>query len=454
MHSSGHCQHLNQVDRCLISKTFGFGGTAPARQSDQLVVQQLQPDLLLRHRLELLGQEDGPATVEAFRERSDLRSHNAGVCKREGLRVLLHVIEGPLVCPGEREDHAIDLHGGTGEEVPWLEPRAGRRVLHPGPCAELAVVEPGVAPADFVNGHGLVSDEKDDSEPPALVLRDLGHHLRLEAELQVALQHELVDVLLRRARHQRLAAGQRVLLRAEPGVRGDLRLGPRFLRDRDVVLALLYAVLFGVEVPCELVAIVNEQLPPVYHYGGAHLQLLGLVGDLLRRDHAWRRVHVRVLVQATALEEHWPRAPPAVLLKHLVDLYGLVREVVVHREKVPHAERRRVVPNAVEAKHLAVVLEVLLETPILLASAEKALVVLLDVEVLLLARLVHGLWAPRGLHGEQVVRERLRRRLRPSGLLVVLARELVAVVDAVRVRVNLDRGATGQVLLGVEAASF
>ena len=66
--------------------------------------------------------------------------------------------------------------------------------------------------------------------------------------------------------------------------------------------------------------------------------------------------------QGLAPEEDGEGVPPAVGLRHLENLHGVVREVVVHDERpLLTVQRAAIVPHGEESEHLSVVGEKLLE---------------------------------------------------------------------------------------------
>lgn len=135
----------------------------------------------------------------------------------------------------------------------------------------------------------------------------------------------------------------------------------------------------------------------------------GLLGELLPSEHEWVGVFA------------------GILLPDLLDLDGVVREVVVERVVVDLPFDGLVVPDYIEGKHLPVVLQVLVEAAVGMAASE------FDLEVLLIllgvGRVDFDVFDFLG-NIEIISGQLLRQGERLAHVLVKLSGVLVAVADA------------------------
>mmetsp|Transcript_231 Transcript_231/g.605 ORF Transcript_231/g.605 Transcript_231/m.605 type:complete len:637 (+) Transcript_231:291-2201(+) len=407
------------------------------------------PQRLRREGLETLVQE---LLAQHVAQVADLGHDVPGV--RDGVLVLvvLQVLERALVGRDEREDHAADLELRADVEVLRREPHAGRRVLLPGLAGPLAGGVSGVPLLHLPDAYVVVRHEDADDELAVLVLGVGVRHAGLEAQDPVALLHDLGHVPPRGARREGAAAGQRVLLRAEARVGRVLELGPDRLRLLDLHAVLLEVHVLAVELPAELVAVVEHDRAPVRVDGLADDEVLGLVDLRLRLQHARRGVDVRVLAHRALPPEDGVGVPARVPRVALQDLHGVIREVVVEDVVLARAVARVVVPVGLEAKDLAVVLQVLLELLVAAAPAQGELAV--GLALYSFARAGGALPLLLGeLRRLEGVHRRLQARLQadPQGALVERAREVVGVHDPEGPGVDVEGLAHEEVLVRVEA---
>lgn len=144
-----------------------------------------------------------------------------------------------------------------------------------------------------------------------------------------------------------------------------------------VRLPLLDAELGEVVLLREVVAAVDEAVAAVYDHLVAADEVGRRVELLLLERHAWVVRHDGLLGELLPSEHEGVGVFAGILLPDLLDLDGVVREVVVERVVVDLPFDGLVVPDYVEGKHLPVVLQVLVEAAVGMAASE------LDLEVLL-----------------------------------------------------------------------
>mmetsp|Transcript_25443 Transcript_25443/g.72666 ORF Transcript_25443/g.72666 Transcript_25443/m.72666 type:complete len:331 (-) Transcript_25443:822-1814(-) len=327
--------------------------------------------------------------------------------------VFLHVHDCGIICTDEGERHCVHFHSVAQEEILRLEPIAGRGILHLGLVRELARGMPGVSLALLPNAHGVVSQVHHDHKFSVGILRDTIHHLALKAHHLAVLRHQLENVPPRRPRREVQATRHGVLLCANACVRGMAELNVDRSWGLDLVARLLEAHVPPVELPCERVAVVQVDIPIVDVDGVANDEVLRFVQVRLRFQHAWSRADVRILPELRSPPKDRVWVPARVPSQVLVDLYGVISEVVMQLEVHAGAVERWVVPQSLEAQNFSVVFQILLELLVPSAAPDEELVVLFALEDVSgggLAQQVNlpHLRVPEGVH------RRLLARLQPG----------------------------------------
>mmetsp|Transcript_41687 Transcript_41687/g.124528 ORF Transcript_41687/g.124528 Transcript_41687/m.124528 type:complete len:288 (-) Transcript_41687:358-1221(-) len=217
---------------------------------------------------------------------------------------------------------------------------------------------------------------------------------------------------------------------------------------------LLDAQVLPVEVARELVAVVDVDPPVVHLKELSDDEVLRLADDRVWLSHAGGDVRDRVLFQRGPPPEDGEGVAAGVPCQVLVDLHGVVRQVVVHVVVQAGAVVRGVVPEALEAQDLAVVPQELLQPLVLVVPAEEELVVLPALRDLAAPRRRQPVGLRGLLAGPEGVQGHLLRALAVAArLLVEGAGEVVAVGEPVDAAVDVDAAPALQVLVGEEAAS-
>mmetsp|Transcript_22594 Transcript_22594/g.59687 ORF Transcript_22594/g.59687 Transcript_22594/m.59687 type:complete len:660 (+) Transcript_22594:186-2165(+) len=371
------------------------------------------------------------------------------------LRPLLQELQAVLVRADDVQGLGGDAHRLADQEVGQGEVLARGGVHDPPLVGELAGHVAAVALRQLEDGRLVVHGVEGYDEAPALVLRLAVDHLALKAQDLAGERHQLHEVHLRGLRLDVMAAQDRVLRVADAvvGRRVELLVGHRLLGDVDPAGELVDAHEVLVELLRELVALVEHDLAAPDVDGAADHAVLGHVEVGVRGEHAGVAARGVLLEQRSLLLEQRPVGAPRVAGVGLVDLYGVVAKVVVHDEVDAAAVQRVVVPVALEAQHLPVVQQELLQLVVDDGTADRELAEHLLLhggarrrDAALLGRLLELVrLLPRVLHHGLVLAEV------DAVLVVEPAREAVAAGNVVGPAVDVDLLADAHVVRAEEA---
>mmetsp|Transcript_119207 Transcript_119207/g.254345 ORF Transcript_119207/g.254345 Transcript_119207/m.254345 type:complete len:636 (-) Transcript_119207:155-2062(-) len=444
-------KELLRVDDTRSLGSLGLA-TSPC-QGQELVVEQFDTQLLLSHPLQVV-RSDCPHLAKRLLETQDLGAHQIGIRNGVVQAIVFHLLQGARVCPDEHEGRGVDLDFFPDDEILGAEPLPCLRVSLPALRGELPLGMARVPLRQLPDAYAVIGQVYGDDEPPIHVLRPAIHHLSGEAKHLVRVQHQLVDVPVRGPRRQVQATGQRILFGAEARVR---RVGERDM-DRIGVLdldrALLDTHVLHVEIPCEVVAVVEHDVPAIHAHRLADDEVLWLADVRFRLQHPGSRGLVRVLLQGAPPPEDRVRVAARVPGKVFEHLHRVIGQVVVQDVIHATAVRGRVVPIALERQDLPIVLQVLLQLEVLPVPAQDELVVFLAlVDLFLSARLQHGGLLDFG--GAEGVHRGLLPALHfnTQRVHVELSREVVAADDPEGSTVDVDGRAHAQVLVCIVATN-
>mmetsp|Transcript_13121 Transcript_13121/g.20774 ORF Transcript_13121/g.20774 Transcript_13121/m.20774 type:complete len:504 (-) Transcript_13121:229-1740(-) len=275
----------------------------------------------------------------------------------------LQVLQAVLVCTGNQQRLAREKRPRADEEVGELEVLPAVRVVDPPLRRELARHVAAVANWDLGNHdlvvHGIVRDH----QPPHLVLRLAVDELGFEAEDLARFRHHLRQVDLRSLWNNHLCGYQRVLRLSNAVVwrRCQLPVLDGLVRHVDLSLELIDAKVVLEEIPGEVVAVVEHHRSTPYFDRAANNEVFwqvewGICGQHPRHGHA-----AVLLVQGPPLHETRVFVSTGVAAVRLIDLNGVVREVVVDNKVDPGAVEGVVVPETLEPENLPVVEQELYE---------------------------------------------------------------------------------------------
>lgn len=364
----------------------------------------------------------------------------------EVLVVILHILLGVFIRGHEHELEATKGDDAAEEEVALLVVGASLRVdlllaLHE-PSANSA----GVLVTDFVDLDGVVTAVERDDEVTRLIIRLSADESGVEPQdMHVLLEH-LLHVDLGSLRVQRIDRAQRVLSSAVTIVRRNLGLSNDWRRNGQLDRLLIEAHHGRVPALCEVVTVVDEAVTTVDMNLVAAEQVLRTIELLRLQVHARTVGQDRFLRQFLLLEQHRERVVTRVLSDNLLNLDAAVRQVVVEDEELVATVVALVLPEDVEAQHLAVVVEERLKVLVRAATLQVNLDVLLDLCLVgrRLLEVDHGTGV-----SEVVVRETLRLVELNALLSVESLRELIAVTNAENATVDIQVLGNVQILPSV-----
>merc|ERR1719215_802333 len=133
---------------------------------------------------------------------------------------------------------------------------------------------------------------------------------------------------------------------------------------RDILngLSLVNAHVVPVEIPGEVVAIIDDKLPSPNMELTANQEILRQIRDWIWLQHARVGTHTVLLVQFSTLEEHWSIPTAGVPRVRLVNLHSVVGQIVVNDSISSGAVEGGVIPVCLEPQYLTVILEELCQS--------------------------------------------------------------------------------------------
>lgn len=199
-----------------------------------------------------------------------------------------------------------------------------------------------------------------------------------------------------------------------------------FLLDSEVV---------SIPFPSEIVTIVEETSSPVDHDLCAADQVRGRIEFLFLESHSGVVGHDGLLRQLLASQQERVGILAGVLVPNLLHLNSVVSQEEVQSEVILLTLNRLVIPQNLERQHLPIVLNILIETTVRMATTEldlKVLLILLGVGRVDLD-VFHGF-----LGVEQIVRHWFRQPEWLAHILEELPSELVAINHPENPLVEID----------------
>mmetsp|Transcript_12483 Transcript_12483/g.32076 ORF Transcript_12483/g.32076 Transcript_12483/m.32076 type:complete len:308 (+) Transcript_12483:367-1290(+) len=250
------------------------------------------------------------------------------------MRPRLQELQAVLVCTDDVQRLRGNRHRLADPEVGKSEVRARGWVLDPPLVGELARHVAAVALRELEDCGLVVSRVESNDEASALILRLTVDHLALEPQHLASERHQLRQVYLRSLGHDVLAAQDRVLRIADAVVRRRRKrpVVQWLLGDVDAVRPLVVAQIVLIELLREVIAVVKHHLAAPHVDVPADTEVLRQVEVGIGREHARVGIDSVCLLHRPPLHEHGVVVTPRVAAVSLVDLHGVVSEVVVDDE--------------------------------------------------------------------------------------------------------------------------
>mmetsp|Transcript_20415 Transcript_20415/g.54665 ORF Transcript_20415/g.54665 Transcript_20415/m.54665 type:complete len:360 (+) Transcript_20415:431-1510(+) len=286
----------------------------------------------------------------------------------------LHGLVRGDVCSNQFEGHGVDLDDGSHMKVVRDEPCARDRVVLPAPLRPSAFTVTRIPLTLLPDTHRIVGEVQDNDEFSVLVFRVAVCHHSLVAKHLLLIGEHLQDISLRRPWCDLQHTRQGVLWLPVACMRGIGQLRVELWRLGDLQPTLLVAHVVAVEVPREFVAVVHDNLTVVDDHNFPNNQVLGSVEYWLGLQHARSGVDHRVLAQGFLAPEYGKRIAPRIRRKVLENFDAVVGQVV--EQGVVHAVSVAcwIIPEAVEAQHLSIILQELLKLGVLSVPSQCQLV--------------------------------------------------------------------------------
>mmetsp|Transcript_23405 Transcript_23405/g.55593 ORF Transcript_23405/g.55593 Transcript_23405/m.55593 type:complete len:383 (-) Transcript_23405:768-1916(-) len=354
MASSASPQYSRSIDPDVALL---IGGTAVSQDRHNLVVHEVKGQFIgqlfeaiwlnarqiLHFRLALQG--------------GQLPAAGNGVCIGELLGPRFQEAQAAFIGARDVQRLPRDRHSVAYDEVGQLEVLPGVWILHsslvgklPGPMA--AIPDRHLEDCDLV----VVRIPSDD-EHPHFVFRQAIHHLGFKSQNLARVDHELFQVHLGCLHVDHLRRDQGVLLPAYAIVRWwlQLQVSQRLLRHIQAIGALVNSHVVLIEPLREVITVVQHHLAAPHINRVTDPKILRKVHAGLICQHGRNAMGHVLLAQNSPLKEDWSCVASGVAAFRLVELHGVVCQVVVDVEVCASAILGMIIPEAMKAQNLAVV---------------------------------------------------------------------------------------------------